>query len=128
MHKSKLLACALAAGLWSAPVHAQSGSHVIATGEDLARACADPAGGVIAPAERERLLVCGSYMRGYLGHYSAQRSRNRTAGYCLPQSGVSPEQIRELYVKVLSQRPALRDYPAAVNLLTILEAAYPCRP
>jgi hypothetical protein len=117
--------CALL--LPASAVAAANEAYPVATGDDLGRVCANPSGATLSDKERERLLVCGSYIRGYLGYYSAARSLMRNQDYCLPQAGVSAEQVRRLYLAVLEKRPQIRDYPAAVDLASILKAAYPCK-
>lgn len=99
----------------------------IQTGDDLNQACANPAGSTVTTAERDRLLVCGAYIRGYLGYYSVSRSLTQGKGFCLPDGGVAAEKLRLLYIGVLDKKPEIRDYPAAVDLASILEAAYPCK-
>jgi hypothetical protein len=102
-------------------------SYDIQTGDDLNRVCASPKGAV-TPADRERLLVCGAYIRGYLGYYSVSRNLIQGKGFCLPDGGIAADTLRQLYVGVLEKKPQIRDYPAAVDLATILQAAYPCKP
>lgn len=99
----------------------------IRTGDDLNKSCADPSGAVITPAERERLLVCGAYIRGYLAYYSVSRDMTQGKGFCLPDGGVAADKLRLLYIGVLAKKPQIRDYPAAVDLASILQAAYPCK-
>lgn len=101
--------------------------HDIQTGDDLSRVCANPAGGAATPAERARLEVCGAYIRGYLGYYSVSRNLTQGKGFCLPQGGIAVEKLRLLYIGVLAKKPEIRDYPAAVDLASILQAAYPCQ-
>ena len=48
-------------------------------------------------------------------------------GFCLPDGGIAPDKLRQLYIGVLEKKPQIRDYPAAVDLATILQAAYPCK-
>ena len=115
-------AMALAAG--APPSQPQ---YDIQTGDDLHRSCANPAAGAVTAPERERLLVCGAYIRGYLGYYSVSRNLTQGKGFCLPAGGVAAEKLRLLYIGVLDKKPQIRDYPAAVDLASILEAAYPCR-
>lgn len=99
----------------------------IQTGDDLNRACSNPAASTVTPTEHERLLVCGAYIRGYLGYYSVSRNLTQGKGFCLPDGGVAAEKLRLLYIGVLAKKPEIRDYPAAVDLASILEAAYPCK-
>lgn len=106
---------------------ASSTAHYdIQTGDDLNRVCANAAGKTSTAAETERLLVCGSYIRGYLAYYSVARNLTQGKGFCLPDTGVSAEKLRLLYIGVLEKKPEIRDYPAAIDLATILQAAYPC--
>src|SRR5581483_613306 len=77
-------------------------------------------------AERERLLVCGSYIQGFLGHYGLVRREIGTATFCLPPSGVSGEQVRILFLSLLQQKPQIRDLPANVDLATSLAWGYSC--
>jgi hypothetical protein len=126
--KTMLTGLAFCTLLLPAVAMAADESYPVATGDDLGRVCANPSGATLSDKERERLLVCGSYIRGYLGYYSTARSLMRNQEYCLPQAGVSAEQVRRLYVAVLEKRPQIRDYPAAVDLTSILKAAYPCKP
>ena len=102
-------------------------TYSISTGDDLRHVCADASGTTLSAADKQRLMVCGAYIRGYLGHYSVARSLMRHEESCLPQKGVSAEKVRQLYVAVLEKRPQLRDFPAAVDLASILKAAYPCK-
>lgn len=125
--KKTMLALAMIGLLPCGGASASADSYAIATGDDLGQVCANPAAAKLTDKEHERLLVCGAYIRGYLGHYSTARSLLSKAEFCLPQAGVSPEQVRKLYVAVLEKRPQIRDYPAAVDLTSILAAAYPCK-
>jgi hypothetical protein len=100
--------------------------YAIQTGDDLNRVCANPTGKAITATDHDRLLVCGAYIRGYLGYYSISRSLTQGKSFCLPDTGISAEKLRLLFVGVLDKKPEIRDYPAAVDLASILEAAYPC--
>ena len=115
--------------LWAAQgaAAATPASYDIRTGDDLNKVCANPAGNAVTAAERERLSVCGAYIRGYLGYYGVARNHGRGMLFCLPAGGVSAEKLRLLYTGVLDKRPQIRDYPAAVDLASILRAAYPCK-
>jgi hypothetical protein len=122
------LRAALLGALLLAPsaAFAAAPAYDIQTGDDLNKVCANPAGAV-TPADRERLLVCGAYIRGYLGYYSVARNLVQGKGFCLPDGGMAPDMLRQLYIGVLEKKPQIRDYPAAVDLATILQAAYPCK-
>lgn len=121
-------ALALAISLPALPAAAQPAAPplTIQTGDDLGRACANPKGAVPTAAEHDRLLLCAGYIRGYLGYYGTLRSLKQAQTFCLPAQGVAAETLRVLYVTVLSKRPQLRDYPAAIDLASVLRAAYPC--
>jgi len=119
--------CTLLPTMAAAQQGSVSGAHYdIQTGDDLNKVCVNPAGKEPTAAERERLLVCGSYIRGYLAYYSVARNLTQGKGFCLPDSGVSAEKLRLLYIGVVEKKPEIRDYPAAIDLATILQAAYPC--
>lgn len=101
--------------------------YFLQTGADLEQVCANPVDAHnIQPAERERLLVCGSYIQGYLSHYALVRGELAKAPFCLPQTGVSGEQIRVLLVTLLQRKPQIRDLPASVDLATSIAWAYGC--
>lgn len=125
-----LALCGLALSA-TAPATAQTAAgpsqYEIQTGDDLNKMCANPATGTVTAAERERLIVCGTYIRGYLGYYSVSRNLTQGKGFCLPDAGVETEKLRLLYTGVIEKKPELRDYPAAVDLASILQAAYPCK-
>jgi len=125
--KKVMLVLAMCGLAQSGPAWAGQADYSIATGDDLGRVCANAAGTELTASEKERLLVCGGYIRGYLGHYSTARSLMRQQEFCLPQAGISAEKVRLLYVAVLEKRPQIRDFPAAVDLASILKAAYPCK-
>lgn len=101
--------------------------YLLQTGSDLERVCASPVDSkAIDAAERERLLVCGSYIQGFLGHYGVTRSTAATSPFCLPASGVSGEQVRKLFLALLQQKPQIRDMPASVDLATSLAWGFSC--
>lgn len=112
--------------VFAADAPASQPQYDIKTGDDLHRACANPASATVTAAERDRLLVCGAYIRGYLGYYSAQRSLGQAQPFCLPPEGVGAEKLRVLYLAVLRRRPRIGDYPAALDFASVLKAAYPC--
>ena len=116
-----------ATAVFAADTPAGQPQYDIQTGDDLHRACANPAGATVTAAEHDRLLVCGAYIRGYLGYYSVARNLVQGKGFCLPDGGMAPDMLRQLYIGVLEKKPQIRDYPAAVDLATILQAAYPCK-
>jgi hypothetical protein len=116
-----------ATAVFAADTPAGQPQYDIQTGDDLHRACANPAGATVTAAEHDRLLVCGAYIRGYLGYYSVSRNLTQGKGFCLPDGGVAAEKLRLLYIGVLDKKPEIRDYPAAVDLASILQAAYPCQ-
>lgn len=101
--------------------------YYLQTGSDLERVCATPADPQsLTTEERERLLVCGSYIQGFLGHYGVVRSEMTAAPFCLPANGVSGEQVRRLFLALLQQKPQIRDLPASVDLATSLAWGYAC--
>jgi hypothetical protein len=101
--------------------------YYLQTGSDLQKACANPQDAHnIDTGERERLLVCGSYIQGFLGHYGLVRRELGAASFCLPPSGVSGEQVRVLFLNLLQQKPQIRDLPASVDLATSLAWGYSC--
>jgi hypothetical protein len=101
--------------------------YYLQTGSDLQKACANPQDAHnIDTSERERLLVCGSYIQGFLGHYGLVRRDLGAASFCLPQTGVSGEQVRVLFLNLLQQKPQIRDLPASVDLATSLAWGYSC--
>lgn len=103
--------------------------YFLQTGSDLERVCANPVNAkAIDTVERERLLVCGSYIQGFLGHYGLSRSESAKSSFCLPPSGVSGEQVRVLFLALLQQKPQIRDLPASVDLATSLAWGYSCNP
>ncbi len=101
--------------------------YYLQTGSDLEDVCSNPANAKsIQPAERERLLVCGSYIQGFLGHYGLVRRELTAAPFCLPQNGVSAEKVRIIFLALLQQKPQIRDLPASVDLATSLAWGYAC--
>lgn len=106
----------------------EAGEHYyLQTGSDLEQVCANPANArSITASERERLLVCGSYIQGFLGHYGLVRTRMTSSPFCLPPNGISGEQVRLLFLALLQQRPQIRDLPASVDLTTSLAWGYSC--
>ncbi|HEY4342901.1 MAG TPA: Rap1a/Tai family immunity protein [Parvibaculum sp.] len=108
---------------------AQAAEHYyLQTGSDLQKVCANPANAkTITPAERERLLICGSYIQGYLAHYGLVRKDLKTQTFCLPASGTSGEKVRVLFLALLQQKPQIRDLPASVDLATSLAWGYSCK-
>lgn len=101
--------------------------YFLQTGADLEQVCANPVDAHdIQPTERERLLVCGSYIQGYLSHYALVRGELAKAPFCLPQTGVSGEQVRVLLVTLLQRKPQIRDLPASVDLATSIAWGYGC--
>jgi len=123
-----LAACAIAAFVaGQARAETKPGHYFLQTGSDLEQVCANPANAKdIQPVERERLLVCGSYIQGFLGHYGLVRRELASAPFCLPQSGVSAEKVRIIFLALLQQKPQIRDMPASVDLATSLAWGYAC--
>jgi hypothetical protein len=101
--------------------------YYLQTGSDLQKVCANPQDSHnIDAGERERLLVCGSYIQGFLGHYGLVRRDLGSVSFCLPASGVSGEQVRLLFLNLLQQKPQISDLPASVDLATSLAWGYSC--
>jgi hypothetical protein len=122
-----IIAAALFAGAAATGATAAE-HHSLQTGADLQTACANPQNvKAITPAERERLLVCGSYIQGFLAHYGLVRKELKTQSFCLPPSGVSGEKVRVLFLALLQQKPQIRDMPASVDLATSLAWGYSCK-
>lgn len=101
--------------------------YYLQTGADLQTVCANPPDAkAITPAERERLLICGSYIQGFLAHYSLVRKDLKEQSFCLPASGTNGEKVRVLFLALLQQKPQIRDMPASVDLATSLAWGYAC--
>lgn len=101
--------------------------YYLQTGADLQKVCANPQNvKAITPAERERLLICGSYIQGFLAHYGLVRKDLKTQTFCLPSTGTSGEKVRVLFLALLQQKPQIRDMPASVDLATSLAWGYSC--
>lgn len=107
---------------------AEAAQHFhLQTGADLQTVCANPQNvKAITAAERERLLICGSYIQGFLAHYSLVRKDLKTQSFCLPAAGTSGEKVRVLFLALLQQKPQIRDMPASVDLATSLAWGYSC--
>lgn len=102
-------------------------SYSLQTGADLAEVCGNPAkADAITEDERARLNVCGSYIQGFLGHYAVARRSMEKPAFCLPAEGVSAENVRQLFLALLEQRPQIRDLPANLDLATSLAWGYSC--
>ena len=98
------------------------------TGSDVAEVCANPANvKAITNDERQRLQICGAYINGFLAHYSFVRRQLEKPSFCLPDSGVNGERVRQVYLALLQQKPELRDMPASLDMATSLAWAYPCK-
>ncbi len=101
--------------------------YYLQTGSDLQTVCANPQNAkAITPVERERLLICGSYIQGFLAHYSLVRKDLKAQSFCLPATGTSGEKVRVLFLALLQQKPQIRDMPASVDLATSLAWGYAC--
>lgn len=112
---------------WSAVEGATAQNYRFQSGADLLTSCADPAdASKITPQERERLLICGSYIQGFLANYSLARDSVSNPIFCLPEQGVSPEQSRRLLIELIRQKPQIRDLPANLNMATSLAWGFPC--
>ena len=121
-----LFVCASTAALASTTA-APSSSHA-QTGADLYKLCETPQNtDNLSQGDRERLRACGSYIQGFLGHYSLARGQMKTPTFCLPGTGTSPEQVRVLFVSLIQKKPEIRDLPASVDLATSLAWGYPCK-
>jgi len=107
---------------------AEAAQHFyLQTGADLQTVCANPQNAkAITSAERERLLICGSYIQGFLAHYSLVRKDLKKQSFCLPTTGTSGEKVRVLFLALLQQKPQIRDMPASVDLATSLAWGYSC--
>ncbi|MDO9125822.1 Rap1a/Tai family immunity protein [Parvibaculum sp.] len=101
--------------------------YALQTGADLAAVCANPAAsGTVTEEESARLSVCGAYIQGFLGHYAVARRGIDKPTFCLPAEGVSAENVRQLFLALLEQRPQIRDLPANLDLTTSLAWGYSC--
>jgi hypothetical protein len=104
-----------------------AGAYSLQTGADLARVCENPADvKSLTDEERSRLALCGAYIQGFLGHYAIARQQMSEASFCLPKEGVSAENVRQLFLALLEQRPQIRDLPANLDLATSLTWGYSC--
>lgn len=121
-------ASALVAALISLqPAHAAE-TYSLQTGADLARVCGTPSDTQsLNDEDRQRLAICGSYIQGFLGHYAIARRSMKEPGFCLPAEGVSAENVRQLFLALLEQRPQIRDLPANLDLATSLAWGYSCQ-
>lgn len=103
-------------------------TYALQTGADLARACGNPSDvTALTEEERQRLAICGSYIQGFLGHYAIARREMTEPGFCLPVEGVSAENVRQLFLALLEQRPQIRDLPTNLDLATSLAWGYSCQ-
>jgi hypothetical protein len=102
--------------------------YVLQTGADLQAVCANPENtNALSASERQRLQICGSYIQGFLGHYSLVRKTTTNPSFCLDKKGVSAERIRVVFLALLQQRPQIRDMPANIDLASSIAWAYPCK-
>lgn len=116
-----------ATAILAAPAEAAPPRHALQTGADLAAVCANPASAeALTDAERERLSICGAYIQGFLGHYAVARRSMAKPAFCLPAEGVSAENVRQIFLALLEQRPQIRDLPANLDLATSLAWGYSC--
>jgi len=103
-------------------------TYSLQTGADLARVCSTPPDAQsLSDEDRQRLAICGSYIQGFLGHYAIARRNMDEPGFCLPAEGVSAENVRQLFLALLEQRPQIRDLPANLDLATSLAWGYSCQ-
>jgi hypothetical protein len=103
-------------------------TYSLQTGADLARVCATPSDTKsLSDDDRQRLAICGSYIQGFLGHYAIARRSMNEPGFCLPAEGISAENVRQLFLALLEQRPQIRDLPANLDLATSLAWGYSCQ-
>lgn len=103
-------------------------TYSLQTGADLARVCENPSNTQsLNDEDRQRLAICGSYIQGFLGHYAISRRSTSEPGFCLPAEGVSAENVRQLFLALLEQRPQIRDLPANLDLATSLAWGYSCQ-
>lgn len=130
--KAQAMASLASAGLvataiaLAAPAKAAT-SYSLQTGADLAQVCSNPASAdAITDDERARLGICGAYIQGFLGHYAVARRSMEKPAFCLPSTGVSAENVRQLFLALLEQRPQIRDLPANIDLATSLAWGYSC--
>ena len=127
---SAALFAGLTAGFAALPTSGAKAAPLssLQTGSDLAEACANPADvKAITNDERQRLQICGAYINGFLAHYSFVRRQLDKPSFCLPESGVNGERVRQVYLALLKQKPELRDMPASLDMATSLAWAYPCK-
>lgn len=120
--------CVLAVALISFQPAIAVETYSLQTGADLARVCGAPSDAKsLSDEERQRLAICGSYIQGFLGHYAIARRSMNEPGFCLPAEGVSAENVRQLFLALLEQRPQIRDLPANLDLATSLAWGYSCQ-
>jgi len=105
-----------------------AGTYSLQTGADLAAVCGNPVDAQsLTGEERQRLAICGAYIQGFLAHSAIARPAMNEATFCLPATGVSAEQVRQLFLALLEQRPQIRDLPASLDLATSLTWGYSCQ-
>lgn len=120
-------ASALATAIAVAAPASAAPSYSLQTGADLAAVCSNPKDAkTLTDEERQRLGVCGAYIQGFLGHYSVSRRNMSKLDFCLPEEGVSAENVRMLFLALLEKRPQIRDLPANLDLATSLAWGYSC--
>ena len=124
---SFVFAAGLAVAAFCVASPAEARAYSVQTGADLAEVCATPADtNAITDDERQRLNVCGAYIQGFLGHYAVARRHMSKSDFCLPAEGVAAEQVRQLFLALLEQKPQIRDLPASIELATSLAWGYAC--
>lgn len=89
------------------------------TGEQMLALCT---------GDKTERAVCVLYIDGFIDGMLMQAMKmEQSPAACLPEEGVSKEQLRRIFVKFIEDHPKMLNYPKRVLLLLTLIDAYPCK-
>lgn len=122
MGNLQLLMCRLAlAGIILAAFPSQSHAAEMYTGNTMLKACTSDFGGANDPSE----LAEAAYDAGICAGFIAAGARSN-GSTCLP-NGVTQEQIKDIFVRYMTNNPAIRHRSGKLILALALSDAFPCR-
>jgi hypothetical protein len=115
--------------LITAPIFANSVTKIDSTGMDLLKG----AKLIIRASEGAELstddAILGSYFNGYMAAfndvYAVKTAANES--YCLPEQGITSEQIAYVAKNFLEKRPEKLHFPSGLLLFKALVEFYPCK-
>ena len=100
-------------------------------GNYFARTCFAAAkrsgGGALTSDEQIGALICSSYVTGYLDAFVLSGDIPLKKLICLPERGLTVEQVERVFLKYLMENPETLHEPGRGLLMRSLGKAFPCK-